>query len=102
MEIVAIGDEHTVTGFRLAGITRAYETEGAAKTIKEILAEENVGVVIMTERFAEAHRSLVEEHKASKRIMPIIVEVPDSAGPITREVDPIRELIRRAIGTDVK
>jgi vacuolar-type H+-ATPase subunit F/Vma7 len=32
---------------------------------------------------------------------PIVVEVPDVSGPVEREVDPIRELIKRAIGADV-
>ncbi len=102
MEIVVIGDQDTVTGFRLAGVTRAYAAAEGKQVLKNILADDRVGVVIMTERFAEANSQAVEEHKASKRMTPIVVEVPDVSGPIARETDPIRELIKRAIGTEVK
>ena len=66
-----------------------------------MLAEETVGLVIVTERVADENRKIIDDHKESKRITPIVVEVPDVKGPIDREIDPIRELIRRAIGADV-
>ena len=102
MEIVVIGDEHTVTGFRLGGITRIYWLDEGQGALKGILSDETIGVLIMTEKFAEQNRKVVEEHKTSKRMTPIIVEIPDMSGPIPREVDPIKELIKRAIGTDVQ
>jgi V/A-type H+/Na+-transporting ATPase subunit F len=102
MEIAFIGDHHTATGFRLSGIKRLYGTEEGPENLKKILSEETVGVLILTERFAEDHRKTVENHRSSKKMTPIIVEVPDVSGPVEREVDPIRELIKRAIGTDVK
>jgi V/A-type H+-transporting ATPase subunit F len=102
MEIVVIGDQNTVTGFRLAGVKRIYTPEDAQENLKKILSEETAGVLIMTEKFARENRRAVEEHQSSKKMTPIIVEVPDVSGPIKREVDPIRELIRRAIGADVQ
>jgi len=84
MEVVVIGEKNTITGFSLAGVKRTYLPEDG-----------------MTERFAEDNRKAIEDHQSSKRVTPIIVEVPDITGPIEREVDPIRELIRRAIGADV-
>ena len=101
MEIVVIGDQHTVTGFSLAGVKRVYGAEDGKQSLKKILSDDTVGVLIVTERFAEENRRVVEEHKSSKRMAPIVVEVPDVSGPVERKVDPIRELIRRAIGTDV-
>lgn len=102
MEIVFIGDEHTVTGFRLAGLKRIFGNEDGKENLNKILADKTIGVLIVTERFAEENRAIVEEHKFSKKITPIIVEVPDVSGPLERAVDPIKELIKRAIGTDVK
>jgi len=101
MDIVVIGDHHTVTAFRLAGIKRMYSTEEGAENLKEILAEDGTGVVVLTERFARDNRRVLEDHANSKRMTPIVVEVPDVTGPVEREVDPIRELIKRAIGADV-
>ncbi len=102
MEIVVIGDQHTVTGFRLAGIKKTYGTEDGKENLKKILSDEAVGVLILTERFADDNRGTVEDHRSSKKMTPIIVEVPDVSGPVDRAVDPIRELIKRAIGADVK
>jgi len=101
MELVVIADEHSATAFRLAGVQRVYDAGSAQENLPALLAEETVGLVIVTERVADENRKTIDDHKASKRITPIVVEVPDVQGPIDREVDPIRELIRRAIGADV-
>jgi len=101
MEIVVIADEHSATAFRLAGVRRVYEAGNGALDLHGLLAEDAVGMVIVTERVADENRKTIDDHKASKRITPIVVEVPDVSGPIERQVDPIRELIRRAIGADV-
>lgn len=102
MEIVLIGDKDTVTGFRLAGLKKAYSIEDEHADLKSILSDETTGVLILTERFAEDNRKLIESHRESKKMTPIVVEIPDMAGPVQRDVDPIRELIKRAIGADVK
>lgn len=102
MEIVAIGDVDTTTAFKLAGVTAVYPDDDGRGRLPQILADDAVGVLILTERFAQEHQRLLEEHKASRRLTPIVVEVPDIRGPIQRESDPIRELIRRAIGADIK
>lgn len=101
MQIVVIGDQDTITAFRLAGVTRVYDMQQGCGALKSILADEHVGVVIITERFAQDNQQAIDVHKASKRITPIIVEVPDSTGPIERKKDPISELIRRAVGAEV-
>ena len=101
MEIVVIADEHSATAFRLAGVRRVYEAVSGDADLHALLAEDGVGLVIVTERVADENRKIIDDHKASKRITPIVVEVPDVGGPAPREVDPIRELIRRAIGADV-
>ena len=101
MEVVVIGEKNTITGFSLAGVKRTYLPDEGKENLKSILSEEGLGVLILTERFAEANRKDIDDHQSSKRVTPIIVEVPDVSGPIEREVDPIRELIRMAIGADV-
>jgi V/A-type H+-transporting ATPase subunit F len=101
MEVVVIGEQNTITGFSLAGVKRTYLPDEGKENLKDILSEDGLGVLVLTERFAEDNRKAIEDHQSSKRVTPIIVEVPDITGPIEREVDPIRELIRRAIGADV-
>ncbi len=103
MRIGAIGDFATVTGFRLAGIKDAYEVEepkGAVEVLKKLM-KEDIGVVIITERLADQIRDetavLIEG-----KIFPLIVEIPDKHGPIEGKVDPIRALIKKAVGVDIK
>jgi V/A-type H+-transporting ATPase subunit F len=82
MDVVVIGDRTTVTGFRLAG---------------------SVGVVVITERIADKHReTLLRMGREKKGLAPIVVEIPDLTGPVKREKDPIKELIRRALGAEIE
>ncbi len=53
MEIVVIGDQHTLTGFSLAGVKRVYGKDEGKENLKKILSDDTAGVLIMTERFAE-------------------------------------------------
>ena len=101
MEFAVIGDEDAATGFRLAGIKRTYSADQAPALLRELLKDETIGVLIMTEKFAEENRALIEEHRISNRIVPIVVEVPGISGPLERKRDPVQELIKRAIGTDI-
>lgn len=101
MDIVVCGDRHMVTGFRLAGIRRAYEIQEAKKRLSALLADSSVGVIIMTERFAEEHHDIIEAHRSARRTAPVVVAVPDMSGPITGAADPIRALIKKAIGADL-
>ena len=88
MEVVVIGEQNTITGFSLAGVKRTYQPDEGKENLKDILSEDSLGVLILTERFAEDNRKPIEEHQASKRVTPIIVEVPDVTGPIERKVYP--------------
>jgi len=105
MKIAVIGDSDTVSGFRLGGVTSAYVV-GAQEPIdailKELVADETVGVIAITERVADANRWAIDEaNKGKKAVTPILVEIPDKSGPIVREVDPLKALIKSAIGVEI-
>jgi len=95
MEIALIGDRHTVYGFRLAGIRKTFlmeeiRKEGAREILKELFSD-NIGIILVTEKVAEEIRNILEEvNKFRKGIMPIILEIPDSGGPLISKVDPMR------------
>ncbi|MHC1594168.1 MAG: V-type ATP synthase subunit F [Methanotrichaceae archaeon] len=105
MKIAVIGDSDTVSGFRLGGVTNSYVVkadEPIDAVLKELISDEELGVIIVTERVADANRSTIDGlNKAKKSITPIIVEIPDKGGPIVREVDPLNVLIKSAIGVEV-
>ncbi len=104
MRIGVVGDSTTVRGFRLAGVKDAYEVEEAgraAEVLRELLKDENVGLIIITEKIANKIREDVER-LARERLIPIIVEIPDKRGAIEKRVDPIKELVKRAVGVEIK
>jgi vacuolar-type H+-ATPase subunit F/Vma7 len=102
MEIVVIGDEDTRTGFKLSGVTRTYLGEEIKTQLAEMLQDGSIGIIMITERYAEENKEVLNRaRKDKKRLTPVIVEIPDSTGPITREKDPLQELIRRALGAQI-
>lgn len=106
MEIALIGDRYTVHGFRLAGIRRTFLIDEAQRgdmraLLRELFSGE-LALILITERVAEELGDLLEEAKRFKRgIMPIVVEIPDSAGPLVTRPDPIRALIKRTVGFEI-
>jgi len=104
MKIVVIGDNTTVTGFRLAGIKQIYVAESideAKKALNEAAFDSNVGLIIITERFAEGLRKEIS-YLTEGKVIPLIVEIPDKFGPIEEKVDPIKELVKKAVGVEIK
>ena len=102
MELVVIGDEDTRIGFKLAGVKRAYAGDEAKNSLEAILQDDTTGILMINERFAEENREILNRaKKEKKKLTPIIVEIPDGTGPIKREIDPLQELIRRALGAQI-
>ncbi len=104
MKISVIGDEDTTMGFRLAGIRDAHfvrDSREAGELLRKLAKEEGMGMIILTERYADALRAEIKALSEGK-IVPIFVEIPDKKGPIAKKVDPIKELVRRAVGVEIK
>jgi len=105
MEIALIGDKHTIYGFRLAGIRKTFLIKGISQEIREILKglfSDNICLILITEKIAEEIRDILKDmDRFRKGIMPIILEIPDSGGPLISKVDPMRELIKRTVGFEI-
>lgn len=110
LDIAAIGDEELVSALRLAGVSRHYTIKGnhdiredTRKALTELLAEPNVGIVIILEDYAQYVEDLVTQVRKKKGTTPVIVEVPSKFG--TKHPDAkvhYRVLIREAIGFEVE
>lgn len=105
MEIALIGDKHTVYGFRLAGLRKTFLIKEISQEIREILKglfSDNIGLILITEKIAEEIRDTLKEmDRFRKGIMPIILEIPDSGGPLISKIDPMRGLIKRTVGFEI-
>lgn len=106
MEIALIGDKHTVNGFRLAGIQRTFlihevQSGDIRGLLRELFSGE-VALMLITERSAEQLGDLLEEAERFKKgILPIVVQIPDSTGPLATKTDPIRVLIKKTVGFEI-
>lgn len=106
MEVALIGDKHTIYGFRLAGIKKTFLIEERGKEdirgILKGLFEGSTALILITEKIAAEIGNLLEEAKRFRKgIMPIILQIPDSGGPLIAKVDPMRELIKRTVGFEI-
>jgi V/A-type H+/Na+-transporting ATPase subunit F len=96
-----VADSDTVTGFRIGGIKEGYVVGSAdeAKHIIKDLIDQRFSIIITTEKIGDEIRGFIDKI-TKNRTLPIIVEVPDKTGPIERAADPIKELVKRAIGIE--
>lgn len=104
MKISVIGDSTTVTGFRLAGIKDAYEVEEASEAVgvlKGLFKDGKMGLIIISEKVADQIRRDLGK-LAEGKVMPLVVEIPDKRGPLEKKVDTIKELVKRAVGVEIK
>ena len=99
--IVLIGDQDTVLGFRLAGLQGlvAQDGTGASALFREAVRRADVGIIVLTERLAQSIRPELDAF-TDAHDMPFIVEIPDSAGPIPEHKSP-SDMVREAIGISI-
>jgi V/A-type H+/Na+-transporting ATPase subunit F len=93
-----IGDEDTVAGFRLAGCEArpATTAEEARTALAEATLGHDCGIIIITERMADAVRDEIEAIRFGRE-RPLIVEVPGPEGAVSGRKD-LREVVQEAVG----
>jgi vacuolar-type H+-ATPase subunit F/Vma7 len=110
LDIAVIGDEDLVNAMRLTGISKYYAIQGdhdtrenVRTTLTELLAEPDVGIVIILEDYAQYVEDLMSQARKKKGTTPVIVEVPSKFGTKHPDVKVhYRALIRKAIGFEVE
>jgi V/A-type H+-transporting ATPase subunit F len=106
-QIAVMGDEDTVIGFGLAGIkylttvSKTTDDKEILKLINEYIDSPEIGFVLITQEIAERVRADFERLKIDKALYPIFIELPDKTGELPDRIDPIKSLIRRAIGMEI-
>jgi V/A-type H+/Na+-transporting ATPase subunit F len=98
LRFFVIGDEETVSGFRLAGVDGEVVngTEQAIDGLNRAMKTDGIGVVLITERVAQTIRTEVDRH-VYKTSLPLILEIPDAQGNLEGRGG-VREMIRSAVG----
>jgi len=104
LRVSVIADRDTVSGFALTGIKDLYAVdnrEEAKESLAEVMQNPDIGVIIITERYAHSLEDDIKRHREEKPLYPLIIEIQDKKGPMKKE-DPIRALIKRAVGLDIE
>lgn len=102
MQIYLISDNHdTLVGMRLAGIdgTVVHTAEDVEASIKKAVKDENIGIVLITERLVSLCPELIYKIKVDYR-RPLLVEIPDRHAE-GRTKDSITRYVREAIGVKI-
>ena len=88
----------TWTGMRLAGVDGAvvHERDELKRELDKVLADKEIGIVLLTEKFGRDFPDLVNDLKLSYKT-PLFVEIPDRHGT-GRKPDFITAYVNEAIG----
>ena len=100
--IALLADRHTVTCFKLAGLSNIFPVKNvkeAEKLLLELLEEKNLRIILVSERLLNEIQifNTVAEHQ-----YPLIIPIPDLQGSKTLKTDFIKEIIKRKTGIEVK
>jgi V/A-type H+-transporting ATPase subunit F len=98
MEISVVGNSDFVTGFRLAGIRKIYETDNVSvdSAVRAVLEDKDVGILVMhSDDVSKLPESLKATLDAS--VQPTVVTLGgEGAGSAN-----LREKIKQAVGVDL-
>jgi len=88
----------TWVGMKLAGINGiiVHDRENALIAIKDAMKNDEIGIIILTEKVVDMATEEVMEYKLKSKT-PLIIEIPDRHGSI-RGYDAITNYIRDSVG----
>ncbi|MGA1869494.1 MAG: V-type ATP synthase subunit F [bacterium] len=102
MKFLVIGDKDTVVGFGLVGVRGLVadsETE-AMKALKQAIKEQEVGIILITERLAKRIQTTINKLLINRRENHIILQIPDTNGSLSDRPS-VEEFVLSALGVNV-
>lgn len=102
-KIAVIGDRDTTTGMALAGATFTYihtTREETLTKLKGFLATDEIGLILITHRVAEELGSGFRLMMRTKRLLPMVLRIPDRTGYMP-PMDELQEAIKRTVGAEI-
>ena len=103
-KIAVVADEDTCRCFMLAGVKQSHATTSpreAEAAISELARSPDISLIIVTERLYEGFSKDFRNRLHAMK-QPLVVVIPGKEGPLPKKEDPIAQLIRRAIGIEVR
>jgi len=103
-KIAAIADEDTALIFKLIGIRNSFiakNIDDAKNILMELSNKKEYSLILITAGIAEKIESIINTIIA-EREYPLIVIIPEIGHPVYKKIDPLRELLKRTIGIEIK
>ncbi|AKB53589.1 MULTISPECIES: V-type ATP synthase subunit F [Methanosarcina] len=98
MELAVIGKSEFVTGFRLAGVRKVYETTDTAATesvVKSVLEDKSVGILVMHNDDIGNLPEILRKN-LNESVQPTVVALGGSGSGSN-----LRDKIKQAVGVDL-
>lgn len=103
-KIAAIADEDTALIFKWIGIRNSFivkNIDEAKNILMDLSDKKEYALILITARIAEKIESIISAIIA-EREYPLIVIIPEIGYPVYKKIDPLRELLKRTIGIEIK
>jgi len=108
--VAIIGDEDQVALMRLAGVERYEEIQGnhdireeVREALTRFISDPSIGIILIAEDHLDYVNDLLAQVRESKRITPVIVEVPSKFGTEWQDVRAYyNDYTKRLIGFTVE
>jgi vacuolar-type H+-ATPase subunit F/Vma7 len=105
MKIISLTNAQIAIGLRLGGIRECHvinNPEEAKEKLLELSEDREAGILLVDDGIARLHHEVIDEIRTRKGVFPIIVEIQTHARQeAAKGTDPLRNLIKRAIGVDI-
>jgi len=102
-KIAVIGEQETVAGMSLAGVTYPYihsTAEESLSKLEEFLNNSDIGLIIVTHSVADGIGPEFKKIMRQKGPLPVILRIPDKTGH-TPKYDELSEMIKRTVGAEI-
>jgi vacuolar-type H+-ATPase subunit F/Vma7 len=108
--IAVIGDEDLVNGMRLAGVNNYViiseapdKGEQVRKALNDLMSKPEIGIIVIQEDFIASVGDIVTKFKQSRKLTPVIIEVPSKYGTQFGDVrEYYKKYTREFIGFDIE
>ncbi len=99
MEYYVIGDDDTVLGFSIVGVSgeAVHTAEEARLAWQNALENKERAIIIISEDTADMIRETVDHYLFSESF-PLVVEIPSPGSPFKRD---LKSLVNEAIGVSI-
>lgn len=94
-KIAVVGDEEFTLGFELAGVQRTYGTEDYSATLKELMTQDDLGIVVVEEDDIDQLSEKVRR-KVEGSVDPVFVSLSEESG-----ISGLEQKIKNVIGIDI-